>query len=55
MNITNNPRTWRLVFALCCLVYLGWISYVSSNNFSRIYSEYRQAGEQTEPGPRVIT
>lgn len=50
MKFTDKRRTWHLIYAVCCLVYMGWVSYLSSNDFDRIIREYRRAGEQVESG-----
>lgn len=50
MKVTDKRRAWRLFYVLCCLVYMGWVSYLGSNDFGRVQREYRRAGEQVEPG-----
>jgi len=50
MKCINKRRGWRLFYAVCCLVYMGWVSYLGSNDFGRVQREYRRAGDQLEPG-----
>lgn len=50
MKFIDKRRTWHLIYAVCCLVYIGWMSYLSFNDFDRITREYRRTGEQVEPG-----
>ena len=50
VKFINKRRAWRLFYAVCCLVYMGWVSYQSSNDFDRVQREYRRAGDQVEPG-----
>jgi hypothetical protein len=35
-------REWQIIFALCCLVYMGWMIHVGGNEFNRINSQYRR-------------
>jgi hypothetical protein len=50
MKCINKRRGWRFFYAVCCLVYMGWVSYLGSNDFGRVQREYRRAGDQLEPG-----
>jgi hypothetical protein len=43
-------RHWKIIYGVCCLVYLGWIVNVGGNEFDRINSQYRRLVEQLEPG-----
>ena len=43
-------RLWKIIFALCCLVYMGWVVNVGTNEFDRINSQYRRIVQQLEPG-----
>ena len=40
---------WRIVYAVCCLVYVGWVVYLSLNNFGMVHKQYRQARENLQP------
>jgi hypothetical protein len=50
MSFTHKRRVWRLFYAVCCLVYMGWVMYLGSFDFNRVLREYRRAVDQVEPG-----
>jgi len=35
-------RRWKIIYAVCCLVYIGWVIHVGGNEFDRINSQYRR-------------
>ncbi|KPK25150.1 MAG: hypothetical protein AMJ61_12790 [Desulfobacterales bacterium SG8_35_2] len=41
---------WRIIYAVCCLVYMGWIIHVGSNEFDRINGQHRRLVEQLDAG-----
>ena len=43
-------RLWKIIYALCCLVYMGWTINVGTNEFDRINGQYRRIIHQLEPG-----
>ena len=43
-------RHWRIIYAVCCLVYIGWTINVGSNEFDRINSQYRRLVDQLDAG-----
>ena len=43
-------RLWKIIYALCCLVYMGWTINVATNEFDRINGQYRRIIHQLEPG-----
>ena len=43
-------RLWKIIYALCCLVYIGWTINVGTNEFDRINGQYRRIIHQLEPG-----
>ncbi len=47
-------REWRLIYAVCCLVYWGWMINVGTNEFARINGQYRLIVEQLD-GERIRT
>jgi hypothetical protein len=50
MKNTGKHRAWRLLYAICCLIYVGWVTSLSSHDFDRILREYRRIGRQMESG-----
>jgi hypothetical protein len=50
MNVLKKQRTWQLIYAVCCLVYVGWVGYQGSFDLTRVYRDYRRIGVQMEPG-----
>jgi hypothetical protein len=50
MKNTGKHRAWRLLYASCCLIYVGWVASLSSHDFDRILREYRRIGRQMESG-----
>jgi hypothetical protein len=48
MTFTKKRWAWRLFYAVCSLVYMGWVSYLGSNDFTRVQREYRRARSQVE-------
>jgi hypothetical protein len=43
-------RHWRIIYAVCSLVYIGWVIHVGTNEFDRINSQYRRLVEQLDAG-----
>ncbi len=43
-------RHWRIFYAVCCLVYVGWTINVGTNEFDRINSQYRRIVDQLDAG-----
>lgn len=41
-------RMWKIIYAVCCLIYMGWTINVGTNEFDRINSQYRRLVEQLE-------
>ena len=31
---------WRIIYAVCCMVYMGWVIHAGNNEFNRINSQY---------------
>ena len=42
-------QLWKIIYALCCLVYMGWTINVGTNEFDRINGQYRRIIQQLEP------
>ena len=42
-------RHWKIIYAGCCLVYIGWMINVGGNEFDRINGQYRRLVKQLEP------
>ena len=34
-------RLWKIIYAVCCLIYMGWTINVGTNEFDRINNQYR--------------
>jgi hypothetical protein len=45
---------WKIIYAVCCIVYMGWVIHVGGNEFDRINSQYRRLNVQLE-GDRIKT
>jgi hypothetical protein len=43
-------RHWKILYAVCCLVYIGWMIHVGGNEFDRVNGQYRRLVRQLEPG-----
>ena len=43
-------RAWKIIYAVCCLAYMGWTINVGSNEFDRINSQYRRLVDQLDEG-----
>ncbi|KPJ99381.1 MAG: hypothetical protein AMJ60_05265 [Desulfobacterales bacterium SG8_35] len=41
-------RHWKIIYALCSLVYVGWVIHVGANEFDRINGQYRRLAEQLD-------
>jgi len=50
MISANKRRFWLLLYAVCCLIYVGWVTYLGSFDFNRVLREYRRAVDQMEAG-----
>ena len=42
-------RAWKIIYAVCCLAYMGWTINVGTNEFDRINGQYRRIIKQLEP------
>ena len=43
-------RHWKIIYAVCSLVYMGWVINVGSNEFDRINGQYRRLVAQLDAG-----
>ncbi len=43
-------RHWRIIYAVCCLVYIGWTIDIGTNEFDRINGQYRNLVDQLDAG-----
>jgi hypothetical protein len=43
-------RKWRIIYWVCCFVYLGWIINLGTNEYDRINSQYRRIANQLDAG-----
>jgi hypothetical protein len=43
-------RQWRIIYAVCSLVYMGWVIHVGTNEFDRINGQYRDLVSQLDGG-----
>ena len=43
-------QKWRIIYAVCSLVYMGWIIHVGANEFDRINGQYRRLAEELDAG-----
>ena len=43
-------RHWRIIYAVCCLVYVGWMIHVGTNEFDRVNSQYHRLAVQLDAG-----
>ena len=34
-------KLWKIIYAVCCLIYMGWTINVGTNEFDRVNSQYR--------------
>lgn len=50
MKFMKKIRAWQIIYALCCLIYMGWVIHVGGNEFDRINSQYRRIVEQLDAG-----
>jgi hypothetical protein len=41
--------TWRVGYAVCSLIYMVWVVYLSLNNFDLVHRQYRSAQKQLQP------
>jgi hypothetical protein len=41
-------QKWRIIYVVCCLVYMGWIIHVGANEFDRINGQYRRLVEELD-------
>ena len=41
-------RHWKIIYALFCLVYMGWVMHVGTNEFDRINGQYRRLVAQLD-------
>ena len=39
-------QAWKIIYAICCLVYMGWVINVGNNEFDRINSQYHAIVDQ---------
>ena len=43
-------RSWKIIYAVCCLVYMGWMILVGTIEFDRINGQYSRLAEQLDAG-----
>ena len=43
-------RRWKIIYAVCCLVYMGWVINVGTNEFDRINGQYHRLVKQLDAG-----
>ena len=41
-------RRWRIAYAVCCLVYIGWVTHVGTNEFARINGQHQRLVKQLD-------
>ena len=46
----KKSRSWKIIYAVCCLVYMGWMILVGTNEFDRINGQYGRLAEQLDAG-----
>ena len=46
----KKNQKWKIIFAVCCLFYVGWVIHVGNNEFDRINSQYRRLVAQLDAG-----
>jgi hypothetical protein len=46
--IMKKIRKWQTIYAVCCLIYVGWVIDVGGNEFDRINSQYRRIVAQLD-------
>lgn len=44
----NKIPKWKIIYMLCCLIYMGWVIHVGGNEFDRINSQYQRIIMQLE-------
>jgi hypothetical protein len=49
MSFFNKTPSWRIGFAVFCLVYTVWVVYLSFDNFDKVHSEYRSVSMRLKP------
>ena len=49
MSSRQKKLPWRVVYAVCCLLYVAWMVHLSFNNFAMVHRDYRRAGERLQP------
>ena len=37
----KKVKLWKIIYAVCCLIYMGWTINVGTNEFDRVNSQYR--------------
>lgn len=50
MKYKKKPRAWQIIFAICCLVYVGWVIHVGTNEFARINGQYHRLTAALDAG-----
>jgi hypothetical protein len=50
LRFMKKLRKWQIIYALCCLVYMGWVMHVGTNEFDRINGQYRRLVAQLDAG-----
>jgi len=40
---------WRTGYAICSLIYMVWVGYLSLNNFDMVHREYRRVAKNMQP------
>jgi len=43
-------RHWKIIYAVCSFVYIGWVTNVGTNEFDRINGQYRKLASQLDAG-----
>jgi hypothetical protein len=44
----KKPRTWKIIFIACSLIYMSWVIHAGRNEFDRIHKQYRRIVEQLD-------
>ena len=44
----NIFRHWKIIYLLCSLAYMGWVTHVGNNEFDRINGQYRRLVAQLD-------
>ena len=44
----KKPRTWKIIFIACSLIYMSLVIHAGRNEFDRIHTQYRRIVEQLD-------